>query len=803
MANTKEIKPSLQKAAEILVEARKGTGLADFPFESKLSMKPLINRWLNDFRYDGDPLDTLRELIGQYAEKHPSIMSAYPDSTSLVRDHYSMLNLLFSSIFPVALSENIYGYAAPPFRMEPFYITTGLQNLLTNASAELRYEPFSEFDRIPYPVRACLIILEKYYKLPHDHMLPFLFSLKSEGNNMERFYKATSMLDFVEVKVRGIAPELTTEKLDYLLNHLNDANLWLQVFSPDTFYFEGLYLALMNEVTEVETLSRLRKLLLTSDSFLDYDTAKMVADLTRVYLSMAEVEVGIFALDYPFENSMAHRYEIHYPIIDNQMDYLLSRVEDNIYEKACRENRMQIISNLEQPGKKSHVEVKYLERGFKSLLVIPLRDHRKNVIGVLELASPQPHAFTHVKRLKLKEILPLYDVSVEDSRNAVVNNIQNVIQEQFTNIHPSVLWKFYEVAFSYLNNQGNSDELRQIEPVSFHDLYPIFGQIDINSSTAIRNKAVKTDLVKNLYLIGDVLDKAYSATKFHLLRKFSFEVSRILNDLKSGFDISQETMVNDLLIREVHPVLKQMSVQYPELTTIIAQYFDALDPKLEIIYEGRKAYEYSLNRINHIISRHLEQEENINQKIIPHYFEKYKTDGIEYTMYVGQSILQKDTFSIHQLHNLRLWQLYSMVNIYHQLEDVRPALPVDMTVSFLILVFNSPLNIVFRLEEKRFDVDGSYHARYEILKKRIDKAHLAGSTERLTKRDKLVIVYMYERDKEEYLQYLQFLIDENLLEPEIEDLEVERVQGVQGVKALRAGFRRAGKSKVWAEPARG
>ena len=790
MPDVIQIRPSLRKAAEILGEARKDMGLKDFPFESNLSMEPLISRWMSDFKYREDRLHLLYEQIKLYAEEHPSILKSYSDVSSLVADHHSIVHLLFSSIFPVALSEKTYGYAAPPFMMEPFYITTGLQDLLSDSSAQLRYEQFSEFDKISYSVRACLIILEKYYKTPLDNVLPFLFSLKYEGTNMVRFYKTTSMLDFLEVKVRGTPPEISGEKLDYLIKHISDTDLWLEVFSPEIFYFEGFFLALMSEVTEVETLSRLRKLLLTSDSFLDFNTAKMVANLTRVYLSMAEVEVGIFAFDYPLETSMAHRYNIHYPIIENQLNDILSLAEENIYANACRENRMQIISNIEQLENRSQVENRYLERGFKSLMVIPLRDHKKNVIGIMELASPKPYVFTHVKQLKLKEILPLYDVAVEDSRNAVDNNIQNIIQDQFTNIHPSVLWKFSDAAFNYLNNQPEGDELRQIEPVEFHDIYPIFGQIDINSSTALRNEAVRNDLIKNLYLVAEVLDEAYTHTKFYLLKKLSFEVAGILSSIKSAFDINQETLANDLLVSEIHPVLEEIRTQHPGLEHAISRYFDVLDPIQKIVYEGRRDYELSLNRINHIISRNLEKAEVINQKIIPHYFEKFKTDGIEYTMYVGQSILQKDVFSIHQLHNLRLWQLYNMVEIYHQLETVRPGLPIEMTVSFLVLVFNSPLNISFRMEEKRFDVDGSYHARYEILKKRIDKACLTGSGERLTQKDKLAIVYLHERDKEEYLEYLQFLIDEDLLEPEIEDLEVERVQDVQGVKALRATFRK-------------
>ncbi len=44
----------------------------------------------------------------------------------------------------------------------------------------------------------------------------------------------------------------------------------------------------------------------------------------------------------------------------------------------------------------------------------------------------------------------------------------------------------------------------------------------------------------------------------------------------------------------------------------------------------------------------------------------------------------------------------------------------------MLLVHSNPLAIRFRIDEKRFDVDGAYNARYEIIKKRVDKANIKG-----------------------------------------------------------------------------
>jgi hypothetical protein len=93
------------------------------------------------------------------------------------------------------------------------------------------------------------------------------------------------------------------------------------------------------------------------------------------------------------------------------------------------------------------------------------------------------------------------------------------------------------------------------------------------------------------------------------------------------------------------------------------------------------------------------------------------------------------------------------------------------------------------MDEKRFDVDGAYNIRYEILKKRIDKAYIKGTSDRLTQPGKLSIVYSQDWECEEYMQYLQYLQSIDYLDKHIERLELEDLQGTSGLQALRVGFR--------------
>lgn len=89
------------------------------------------------------------------------------------------------------------------------------------------------------------------------------------------------------------------------------------------------------------------------------------------------------------------------------------------------------------------------------------------------------------------------------------------------------------------------------------------------------------------------------------------------------------------------------------------------------------------------------------------------------------------------------------------------------------------------MDEKKFDVDGAYNVRYEILKKRIDKATIKGTKQRLTVAGKIAIVYLSDADKRTYLPYINYLIEEGYIQSKIEDLELNHLKGAEGLRALR------------------
>jgi hypothetical protein len=120
-----------------------------------------------------------------------------------------------------------------------------------------------------------------------------------------------------------------------------------------------------------------------------------------------------------------------------------------------------------------------------------------------------------------------------------------------------------------------------------------------------------------------------------------------------------------------------------------------------------------------------------------------------------------------------------------QAELLKDRLKVPLEVAHLILVQQTPLAIRFRLDEKRFDIDGAYNMRYEIVKKRIDKAHIRGTHERLTQPGTVAIVYSQAKEAVEYREYIEYLQTLGYLTATVEDVELEDLEGAQGLRALR------------------
>ena len=282
--------------------------------------------------------------------------------------------------------------------------------------------------------------------------------------------------------------------------------------------------------------------------------------------------------------------------------------------------------------------------------------------------------------------------------------------------------------------------------------------------------------------MGDVLNELERQLEKDRFKKERQEIDIFLEQLTSMWHVNSERNIVSYL-DAVHLRLKL--IRHPEVLPVLNTYFEANDKDHGAFYSHRRRYDRTMNAINNKLTGILDASQATAQRLFPHYYERFRTDGVEHNLYIGESIAPNRGFDPSKLQQLRLWQLRVLCEMETAHHNLFPTLPFPLTVTSLIFVYHTTIAIRFRMDEKRFDVDGSYNARFEIVKKRIDKAKIKNSTERIAATGKITIVYSNTEDHQEYLGYIHLLQDEGVLGPEVEQFDVADLQGVSGLKGLR------------------
>jgi len=367
------------------------------------------------------------------------------------------------------------------------------------------------------------------------------------------------------------------------------------------------------------------------------------------------------------------------------------------------------------------------------------------------------------------------------------NLIDAVIQNECTSVHPSVYWKFKQEAKRFIidDQEGLQPSFREIV---FDEIYPLYGQVDIQNSSLERNTAIQRDLMIQLSEIKNILTEVWRKNKLPIYEELIFRVDNHVEEIKEVLHTNSEQAIFDFVQEEINPVFAHVKKWDTHLQDLLISYESKIDKGTGSYYDHRKNYDESVMLINKKLASVIDKKQEEAQEMYPHYFERYKTDGVEHNIYIGDSITGEREFDLLYLNNLRLWQLQVICEMENKHYDLKSRLQIQLNVASLILVYNGSLSIRFRMDEKRFDVDGTYNARYEIIKKRIDKSYIKGTNERLTQAGKIAIVYSQKKDELEYLRYIRFLKSKGYFSGKVEIVELEGLQGVSGLKAIRASI---------------
>ncbi|MDF1697093.1 MAG: hypothetical protein P1U56_14720 [Saprospiraceae bacterium] len=690
-------------------------------------------------------------------------------------------------LMPSMFVQNEMSFISKPFKKQFAQKTQKLADFFNNKNWEIK------IDREKLAAKNTIIsigsfILKTCYGIEAFEYLSDTLEFKNSKSDLIKHLEIGIKFDFVEVIEKKPLLPLSEDDIQKLLVNNTDSELWLKLLPPDRFIIKGFAIGTFHDITKIQIHSQMRKNIANvADGEDPLEKLKEITQLFRSYLVDQSIEIGVSNLLFAelinpdsITMSLTNELDIR-KLISNDL-----KEGRCIYSDAIFRQETIIVDDLNKKSSPSLAEKKLLKNGVQSIIIVPVLNEDNKLISIFEIGSSKKTGVNTVVHLRLKEMITLAKLMINSFSKEMDKLVDLIIRDNFTSIHPSVEWKFKEVATKYQINLVNSPSETALDPIKFENVFPLYGQADIVGSSTLRNEALQSDLIFNLKSLNNLIEIWLKHKHFYLLESYQLKIATIIEHLKDDFESSDESTIIELLHAQVHPLLEELKGRHDDLpSTPYAEYISLLDSELGIVYDKRKLFEESVTALNAQLSEFFSREDIKMQKTLPHYFEKYKTDGVEYNIYIGKSLLENGNFSENDLKEFRIWQIQKMIEVTQIISTLSPTLPVPITTAQLIFVYNNELNIRFRMEEKKFDVDGAYNVRYEILKKRIDKATIKGTTERLTQSGKVAIVYLQDKEKREYLEYINFLKHTGAIQDEVEELELNRLPGAEGLKALR------------------
>ncbi len=759
----------------------------DFPLDIWISFSKFFEQYRGFLESDNALLRDRAERVLKIAEEYPELDEGIQEEERML-ELLPQIDLVLEDSFAQLLQQNEIKIATIPFHNTVFKSTSRYQNIIETAGKD--FEPqIKNLDEDHYYIMGCSIILGTYYGYNIDFRRPFFYDIP-DANGIMRHYRILYNGDFIEIIKTDKAIDITDEDVAELLDNFGNIEVWKEKFPPNSWIFKGVIIANMFDVTTDVSLSDFKTSLIKYDKT-QGDFVGSFQEIFRAIFNLTEIKVGFS--NYNHEDDVFERVPFKnidsYILYDQYSDSCEAALCKGTYYYLFEKSTYFAISDVKRYQKSTPDEKMYknlVDQGINSAIIAPIKSEGK-LLGILEIVSPNVHELNSINANKLQDVMPYLIDSVLRSKAKAENELELVIQQECTSIHPSVHWKFRQEAKRFMRALVDENPV-SFREVVFENVYPLYGQIDIKGSSDARNVAIQKDLVLQLKGIAKVINKVIELEPLPIYEQLSYRTSQYIDIIIEQLQVHSEQTIINFIKEEITPLFKHLKKKNEELSALIDQYDDMLDKGIKTVYQHRKAYDESVMLINKKMAALLDQKQDEAQGMYPHYFERFKSDGVEHNMYIGESITKQKSFNKVYLYNLRLWQLQVMCEMENAYYQMKKDLPVALDVASMVLVFNTSLSVRFRMDEKRFDVDGTYNARYEVVKKRVDKSKIKGTDQRVTEKGKLVVIYSQRSDEVEYVKYINFLQSKNYLENEIEIVELDDLQGVTGLKALRVNI---------------
>ncbi len=628
-----------------------------------------------------------------------------------------------------------------------------------------------------------LLILERFYNIPAiSNKLRF----KKKNGEINRFFELEIDYAYVDIQPKEALPELDLSSFrNKDTFNQNDIAPILEAFDLSKFTFSGFTICTFVDCHDAYVTEKLQGLINNISIYTGEDGLDILNDI----LANIVTYEGVKSSFYPILKLNG------IPVLSPDMSKSSMLLGDSVfYDKEIMVGGL--MKYLDNPyilsfgvdggieSKSSDLKKSLQKTGLVSYICFPLI-HNQDLVGIFEIYTRTKPGLNRNMLIQVRSFYTLLTQLANDIVLSFKSELNNVILHKYTSLQPAVEWKFNQVAAAYLGELIHLSPEPELEKIVFNEVYPFYAAVDVKDSSILRNKSYKEDILKRVDYIASLIkrmdEQEVKRMDANFMRRF-----REVEAWTNGDNLAHYLLdVLSFFQEDVPAFLDRVEKKVPTLQNSLAACRRKLKYSYEDMNASNEAFERSLQKVNQTVQNEMNLFNAQVQAIFPSYFETFRTDGIEYDLYVGQSISPRHHFKTSLLSQIRKEQIINIARIGQQTYKLKKTLSIPLETTQLIFIHPNAIDISFREDERRFDVEGSYNIRYQMIKKRIDKAYVLNSKERLVQPNTIAIVYSRNQVARDLRICLKQVSELGLIESEIEELQLENLQGVSDLKAMR------------------
>lgn len=116
-------------------------------------------------------------------------------------------------------------------------------------------------------------------------------------------------------------------------------------------------------------------------------------------------------------------------------------------------------------------------------------------------------------------------------------------------------------------------------------------------------------MIKQLEIAFSVIEKAKNIIDLPIYHDLQYRISEYSKNIHNGLNSSDEVNLTYFLKKDIYPVFTHLKTLDSSLSDDVDTYMEQLDSNLHVVYDERKKYDQSVNKLNEKLAKFIDSKQ--------------------------------------------------------------------------------------------------------------------------------------------------------------------------------------------------